>query len=160
MDYLWIILGIILILSAIAGCFLPVLPGPPLGYVALLLLQISSNPPFTVSFLVWMAGATVVVTALDYFMPPLATKKFGGSRYGVVGSMLGLLAGLIVFPPWGILIFPFIGAYLGERLFGPSKDVAGKAALGAVLGQVFGVILKLSFTIVLGYYFFVNAPWT
>ncbi len=160
MDYLWIVLGLILILAGIAGCFLPVIPGPPLAYISLLLIQLTNSPPFTTSFLLWMAVGTAAITIMDYFIPPMATKKFGGSRYGVVGSFIGIFAGIIFFPPWGLLIFPFIGAYLGETFFGNDPKTAKRAAIGSALGILSGILVKLSFTIFIAYLFFVNAPWT
>ena len=159
MDYVWIVLGLVILLGGIIGCFLPVIPGPPFGYVSLLLLQLTSDPPFSGEFLLWTGAATVGITLLDYFIPPLATKKFGGSRFGVVGSILGILVGLIILPPWGILIFPFVGAYIGEIVFGSEHVVAKKAAFGAALGLLSGMLLKLSFTFVLAYFFFTEAPW-
>lgn len=159
MDYLWILLGLIILLGGIAGCFLPVIPGPFLGYVSLLLLQLTSTPPFSLEFMLWFGAGTLVITLIDYLIPPLAAKKFGGSRYSVMGSVIGVIAGLFIFPPWGILIFPFAGAYIGEIMFGSERAVAKKAAVGAALGLMSGILLKLSFTLVMSYFFFTNAPW-
>ena len=101
MEYLWITFGIILILGGILGCFIPAIPGPPLAYVSLLLLQLREEGPFTTKFLIIWASIVLVVTILDYVIPPLATKKLGGSRKGVVGSTLGIIAGLFgLLLPW------------------------------------------------------------
>jgi len=159
MDYLWILLGLIFLVGGVAGCFLPILPGPPLAYISLLFLQLTKDAPFTFEFMLWIGLGTILITGLDYFIPPYAAKKFGGTRYGVMGSVVGIIAGLIIFPPWGVLIFPFIGAYMGEVLFGSERSVAKKAAIGTMIGLMSGVILKLSFTLFLSYHFFVNAPW-
>lgn len=96
----------------------------------------------------------LIVTILDYVIPPLATKKLGGSRKGVVGSTLGIIAGLFIFPPWGIIIFPFIGAFIGEMISGQEHKLALKAAIGSFLGFITGVLLKLVVTVMMAYYFF------
>ena len=127
MDILLIIMGSILIISGLLGCFLPILPGPPLSYFALILLQFTSKKPFTTNELAVLAMATIIVTALDYFVPIWGTKKFGGSKYGVWGSTIGLIAGMFLFPPFGIIIGPFIGALIGELVAGPdiNKNTVG-----------------------------------
>ena len=154
MEFLWITIGIILILGGVLGCFIPVLPGPPLAYISLLLLQLSEEKPFTLQFLVIWALAVLVVTVLDYVIPPLATKKLGGSRKGVVGSTIGIIAGIFIFPPWGIIIFPFLGALVGEMMSGQEHRLALKAAMGSFLGFITGVLLKLVVTVMIAYYFF------
>ena len=144
------------ILGGFIGCFLPVIPGPPLAYLSLIFLQLTSNHPFYTNFLVTWGIIAVLVTVIDYFIPPLATKKFGGSRYGVVGSTAGILVGIFILPPWGILIFPFLGALLGELIYGSTFSKAKKAALGSFIGLLTGIVFKISVTGVIGYYFFTN----
>src|SRR6187402_403246 len=104
-----VILGTIFLLVGIAGCVLPLLPGPPLSFLALLVQQLNSPNPFSTKFLLIWGGITLVVTLLDYLIPVYGTKKFGGSKYGVWGSIAGLLIGLW-FGPLGIIAGPFIGA--------------------------------------------------
>ena len=85
MDVLWIVLGIILMVVGLAGCILPFLPGPPLCYLALLIQQLQSTPPYTTKFLLIWAAITLVVTGLDYVIPIYGTKKFGGDEIRDVG---------------------------------------------------------------------------
>jgi len=152
MVTLWIIVGVILFLAGIAGCILPFLPGPPLCFLALLLQQLNSRPPFTAKFLWIWAGITIVVTLLDYFIPIYGTKKFGGSKYGIWGCTIGLIAGLW-FGPLGIIIGPFFGAFIGEVLANNDSGTALKSALGSFLGFLFGTLLKLVACFVMAWYF-------
>jgi uncharacterized protein YqgC (DUF456 family) len=154
LEYLWITFGIILILAGVLGCFVPAIPGPPLAYVSLVLLQLGEEKPFTTKFLIIWALIVVTVSFLDYVIPPLATKKLGGNRKGVVGSTIGIFAGLFIFPPWGIIIFPFLGAFIGEMISGQEHKLALKAAMGSFLGFLTGVLLKLVVTVMIAYYFF------
>ena len=116
MDILLIILGAICLLLGLIGCVAPVLPGVPLSYLGLLLLHWTDRVQFSWQFLVIWGVIVVVIQVLDYIIPAWGTKRFGGSKYGVWGSTIGLLVGLFM-GPWGIVIGPFLGAVLGELLY-------------------------------------------
>ncbi|MBE0426944.1 MAG: DUF456 domain-containing protein [Nitrospirae bacterium] len=146
----------IFIVAGIAGCILPALPGPPLSYVGLILLQFTSRPPFTTKFLIILATLTIIVTLLDYVIPVYGTKKLQGSKYGIWGSAIGLVIGLIFFPFPGIIIGPLLGAFLGELTTGKKIDKAIKSALGSFLGFITGTAVKLILSLVMAYHFIVN----
>jgi hypothetical protein len=151
MDTFWLVLGIILMAIGILGCLLPLLPGPPLAFAALLIQQLQTDPPFTTKFLLIWAGITVVVTALDYIIPVYGTRKYGGSRYGVWGSTIGLIVGIWM-GPLGIILGPFLGAFIGEMIARNNSEHALKAAWGSFVGFLFGTLLKLVACLVMGWY--------
>ena len=153
MDILLIIIGSILTLAGLIGCIIPGLPGPPLSYLAVFLLQFSSEKPYTWKFIIIWALITIAITLLDYIIPVLGTKKFGGSQRGMYGSVVGLLLGLFFFPPFGILIGPFLGAFIGELTAGKTTPNALKAGLGSFIGFLTGTALKLVVSGMLLYYF-------
>lgn len=152
MDILLLVLGVILMLVGLAGCILPFLPGPPLCFAALLIQQLQSSPPYTSDFLLTWAGITIVVTALDYVIPIYGTKRFGGTKYGVWGSVVGLIGGLWM-GPLGLIIGPFIGALTGELIANSKSEHALRAALGSFVGFLLGTLLKLVACFVMGWYF-------
>ena len=152
MDVLWIAIGVVLMLVGLAGCILPFLPGPPLCYAALLIQQLQSSPPYSSDFLLTWAAITVGVTALDYVIPLYGTKRFGGTKYGMWGCVIGLIGGIFL-PPFGLIIGPFIGAFAGEMIGNAKSDQAFRAALGSFLGFLFGTLLKLVACFVMGWYF-------
>jgi uncharacterized protein YqgC (DUF456 family) len=156
METFLAIIAIILIIAGLIGCFIPVLPGPPLAYMALLLAQLGPKVPFSFRFMLIVGLVVIVVTILDYMIPALGAKKWGGSRYGVIGALVGVLVSFFIFPPFGILLFPLLGAILGEYLKGSGSDKALKAGLGTVVGLLFGTMLKFSVTLIIAYYFFTN----
>ena len=94
-EILLLVVGGLLVIAGVAGCMLPFLPGPPLSYLGLVLLQTSSRHPFTANFLVVYGIITLMVLMLDFIIPVYSTKKFHGSKYGVRGSIIGLIAGFI-----------------------------------------------------------------
>ncbi|MDN5204949.1 DUF456 domain-containing protein [Fulvivirgaceae bacterium BMA10] len=154
MDIALLILGSILMIVGLVGCLIPIIPGPPLGYLGLLALHFSKFGEFSEKFLWIFAVVTVIVTALDYWIPAWGTQKFGGSNYGKWGSFIGIFVGLF-FPPFGIILGPFIGAVVGELIKQPDFNKALKAGLGSFIGFLIGTGIKLIATIVMTYYFVV-----
>nr|WP_314898303.1 DUF456 domain-containing protein [uncultured Flavobacterium sp.] len=143
MDIVLLILGFSFMITGIFGSFLPVLPGPSISWVGLLLLYFTDAVPANY----WILGIalliTVVISVLDYVIPSRGTKKFGGSSYGIWGTNIGLIIGILAPIPFGFLIGPFVGALIGELFFG-SKDHkrALKAATGSFIGLLASSFMK------------------
>lgn len=152
-DIILVVIGTGFLLVGLAGCILPVIPGPPLCYIALLFLQGTCFAHFSTIFLISTAVITVVVTLLDYLFPLWGTKKWGGSRMGAVGAIVGLGLGLF-FPPVGIIVGPFFGAVAGELLGGSNSDKAVRAGFGSFMGFLMGTGIKLALCFALTFYFF------
>ena len=119
MDIIWIIVGAICLLVGLAGCFLPALPGPPLSYVGMILLHLTDKVQFTATQLIVWAILVIIVQVLDYLTPLIGTKYSGGSKWGNRGCIAELLGGKLT-------------------------HEALKAGLGAFVGFLLGVILKVS----------------
>jgi uncharacterized protein YqgC (DUF456 family) len=139
-EIILVIVAFLFLLAGLAGAVVPVLPGPPLSYVGLLLLQWSGHGGFSTGFLWLWAAITVAVTIGDYFLPALITRQFGGSRSATIGSILGLLAGLFFFPPIGLIIGPFLGAFAGELIHNRTN---GAKALNVATGSFLAFILSI-----------------
>lgn len=142
MDIFLIILGIICLIVGLAGCILPMLPGPPVAYVGILFLHFTEQVQFTTSqLLIWLL-LVILVQVIDYFIPMLGTKKLGGTKWGTWGCLIGTFLGIFLFPPWGIIIGPFAGAVIGELLGGKETQHALRAGFGAFVGFMLGTIMK------------------
>lgn len=144
MDIVLMISGLLLCIIGIMGSMLPVLPGPPFGWIGLLLLELTEVIPTNY----WFLGITFIIAIgiflLDYMMPAISTKKFGGSKAGAIGAVLGLIIGLISPIPLGFIIGPFVGAFIGEFVFNKTKGPqALKAAFGSFLGFIASTFMKL-----------------
>ena len=150
MDIVLLLLGFILMITGILGSFLPVLPGTPISWLGLLLLYLTKAVPNDWWFLGITLIVALIVFTLDYLIPAMGTKKFGGTRAGMIGTTLGLLVA-IVFPILGLLgiiIWPFIGAFLGELLNKADQKSAFKAAFGSFIGFLTGTFLKFVVTVI------------
>ena len=150
-----IIICVFLLLLGLLGCFVPVIPGPPLSFVALLLLTFFTGYQFDDDFL-WQWGAIVVgVTIVDFWLQVYGVKRFGGTKKAINGTMIGLLVGIFVPIPMGFIIGPFVGAFVGAYM--DEKDdllKVLKIASGALLGFIGGVVLKLVVCLYLCYEFY------
>jgi len=140
-----IILGLLLALIGLIGCIVPFIPGPPLSFFALIILSYAKNwEPFSATFLIIMAGFTLLATVLDYVVPAIGAKRYGASKLGVWGSIIGMLIGFFIFPPWGMLIGAIIGALAGELAGGKKGRKALRAGWGVFVGNIMGIGLKLA----------------
>lgn len=154
MDLFLLIIGFLLALLGIIGSFLPVLPGPLTSWFGLLILHFTSVVPLSWTFLGITLAIAILIWIIDYFIPAMGTKKFGGTRYGVIGTMIGLLIGILFLGPFGLIIGPFAGAYVGEML-NDSKNSgkALKAAFGSFIGFLTSAFLKfIAAVIFTGFY--------
>ncbi|MBV1923148.1 MAG: DUF456 domain-containing protein [Flavobacteriaceae bacterium] len=154
MDIFLVIGGLLLCIVGIIGSVLPILPGPPISWIGLLLLQLTNAVEASYIFLGFTFLIAITIFILDYFIPAIGTKKFGGSRAGAIGTTIGLIVGLLSPIPFGILIGPFLGALVGEMAFNKTegKD-AIKAAFGSFLGLLASTFMKLTIsTIFLGFF--------
>jgi len=138
-----VLIGFLLVISGIAGCIFPVVPGIVLSYCALiLLLYINKWKPFSTVFLVIWGIIVLIITALDYIVPKLTSKKYGASKFGVWGSVIGMIIGLSFLSLIGLIIGSFVGAVIGEIIYSKNKKSAIKAGAGVFVGTIFGIILK------------------
>lgn len=159
MDSILLILGFICMIVGVFGSFLPVLPGLSICWVGLLLLYLTN----AVENNYWVLGITllitIIITILDYVIPAKGTKKFGGSSYGVWGTNIGLIVGILAPVPFGFIIGPFVGAFIGEIIYDSKNHKrALKAATGSLLGFLASSFINFLFCIIfLG--IFISVAW-
>ncbi len=150
MDGLLLIIGFVCMIVGVFGSFMPVLPGPGISWFGILLLYFTNAVPDNY----WVLGITllitIIITVLDYIIPAKGTKKFGGSKYGIWGTNIGLLVGIFVPIPFGFIIGAFVGAVLGELYYNSQdKKRALKAATGSLIGFLASSFIK--FVVCLGF---------
>ena len=143
MDILLLTLGLVFMFLGILGSFIPVLPGPSLSWLGLLALYLTN----AIATNYWILGITflitVVVSILDYIIPAKGTKRFGGSSYGIWGTNIGLILGIFAPIPFGFIIGPFVGAFVGELLYDyKNHQRALKAATGSFIGFLASSFMK------------------
>ena len=139
MSIVLLIIAFILMLIGIIGCIVPGLPGTPIAYAGLWIARATERVDFSWQFLLIWGIVTVVISVLDYVVPAWGTKRFGGTKWGVWGSTIGVFVGLF-FGAVGVIVGPLAGAVLGELLGGKEVSEALKAGWGSFIGIFFGYV--------------------
>lgn len=150
MEYFILIISLLFVLAGVLGSVLPALPGPPLSWIGLLILYTTPNMDFDY----WILGVTffitLIITILDYVIPAQGTKRFGGSKYGIWGTNIGLIVGILTPIPLGFIIGPFVGALIGEFIFDQNDSKrALRAATGSFIGFLVSTFMKFVFCVAL-----------
>lgn len=156
METLLIVLGALFILAGIAGALIPLIPGPPLSYIGLLILHFAKEGVFSGYFLLFWLVISIVVLTLDNLIPIEGARRMGGSKKGVYGAIIGTVVGLIFLPPLGIIFAPIAGAFIGELFTGTGSKSALRSALGSFAGYLITIALKFGVGMMMAYYFFTN----
>jgi hypothetical protein len=151
MEALLLILAAVLVIGGIIFAVLPPLPGPVLSYAAIWVTHFSSEDArFSVFWLIVFGVMTATVTAFDVLMPAIATKKFGGTKAGVWGGLIGTVVGIMTPIPFGIIWGPLLGAIVGDLIGGNQIRAAVKSGFGSFIGFVIATFFKVVVCIIMG----------
>lgn len=159
MEYVLIIIAFIILITGIGGAVLPVLPGPPIAFVGMLVFHFAGEAyRFDTSTILIYAALAIIITILDYVVPAYGTKKLGGSKWGSRGAVVGLIAAVFVLPVlgialgpfglFGIILGPFLGAVVGELMHGRTSDEALRSGFGSFVGFLAGTFLKFAYALI------------
>ena len=144
MDVFLTIVAIVCSIAGVAGCILPIIPGPALSFAAVLCAFLCSGTGITATEMWMWLAVTVVVTVMDYVLPAYMARWFGGTKAGTRGAFVGMIVGMIFFNIPGIIFGPFVGAVAGELLHDSSdKAHALKVGFGSFLSFIVGTGVKL-----------------
>ena len=139
------LLCIILLIVGILGTVLPVLPGLLLSLCVLLIYKFGTDAPLSMVYIWIFVFLTAISVVLNYVIPAKTTRKYGGTRWGSIGSIIGTIAGMFLIPvPFGFLIGMFLGVFIGELLHDANdKKKAWNSTKGALIGFLYGTGFNL-----------------
>jgi uncharacterized protein YqgC (DUF456 family) len=160
MSILTIILIIIAIIAAllgIAGTVLPSLPGPPLCFVSMVVVYFACPGQITLYLLLLMLLVTIIVVIMDYTIPIVFTKMGGGSKPAMWGTTIGTFAGLF-FLPWGLVLGPLLGAFIGEIIKNRKLLHASKVSMMSFVSFLLSTVVKLVASLLMTF-FTIHAVW-
>ena len=148
-----LVVCLILVVGGLVGSVIPGLPGTPLYLVAMLIARFCGDVEMSNLELFVIFIFVAVTFAVDFFLPMWTTKKFGGTKAGVYGSIVGLLAGLFLpIPiPGASIICMFLGAIIGEYIAGQSNEVAVKSGMGNLIGFIVATTVKFALGVYCGW---------
>ncbi len=155
-EILLITVSFLLVLGGALGVILPFIPGVPIAWFGMLAFAYATHfTAITWKVLLVFLGFVLLTMAVDIIAPMVGAKKYNASRFGIIGSFLGLIFGIMVLGPIGIIVGPFAGTFLGELFEGRESEQALQSAKGTAIGFLAGSAIKLALiTVMLGFLIF------
>ena len=141
-DVLLLSLALILSVVGLVGCIVPGLPGPPLNYLAMLIVQWALKP-FEIYTLIGFGILTAAIVAVDYMLPVWFAKIFGATKQGIWGSIIGMIIGFF-FTPVGMILGMLLGAIIGDMIAGRTSGEAAISGIATFFGTILSIGLKLA----------------
>ncbi|MBS3735581.1 MAG: DUF456 domain-containing protein [Candidatus Bipolaricaulota bacterium] len=136
--------GLLVIPAGIPGTFIVVAAS---GFTGLMTGWELVRPSLLLIFL----GLAIFGEVGDYLFSIASGKKYGASKYSLVGSFIGAVAGSILglpLPVIGNLLGAFLGAFVGafitEFILGSDTLQATRSGMGVLFGKIFGSIVKVA----------------
>ncbi len=144
MEIVIFIIALVLMAAGITGIFIPLLPDVPLVFGGVLFYAIFTRFQQIgwKALLIW-GIITATVFVLDYLVQAMGAKKWGASKLGILGAIVGLVVGIVLGGIVGIIIGPVLGVIIFELLGDRNLKEAFKAGVGTFFGFVLGVLLKI-----------------
>lgn len=157
-SILMTVLGALLLAAGFVGCIIPILPGPPIAYLSILLISMAGSwELFPVWLLLTLGIAAIGAAVSDSVLPVTSSRKAGAGKAGVRGSIVGMVIGTLFFPPFGTILGAFVGALAAEMIWRREDSRPLKAALGVFSGTMAAIVVKLAVTGVVTYFFVTGA---
>ncbi len=158
-ELLWWLIVIVLMAVGLIGTVLPIVPGTTIILAAAVIHRVMLGPLKSIGW--WTIGGLLLLTlvsyALDFASGYFGARRFGASKWGMAGAIVGGIIGLFFAFP-GLLIGPVVGAIAGEIIGGKRLVKAGRAGWGTLVGSIAGMIGKLTIGLVMVSWFLVAAP--
>lgn len=152
-ESILIFVGLLIAVVGLIGCIIPVIPGPPLNFLSLVILELAIEDAFPLDFYFLWGGITIVVTVLDYVLPIMGAKVYKASSFGIWGSIIGMVIGILFLPPFGMILGLFIGAVLGELIAGKEDWEALKIGTVTFIASMLMIFIKLAVSGIMTFYF-------
>ena len=147
MDIFLLIISFGLMIIGIIGSIVPVLPGPLSSWVRLFIFSNVTDVVVSGKLILICLIIAIGIFILDYIIPIYTSKKFGASRYGIIGASIGIILGLF-FAPFGIFIGAIIGSVTGEMILNKNFKKSLKSAFGVFLGFIISGFTKSMITVI------------
>jgi len=159
MELFWWLFTTVLFAVGLIGTVLPVFPGTTIILAGAVIHRMMLGPEKSVGWrsIVLLVLLTVATYALDFLSGYVGAKYFGATKWGMFGAILGALIG-VFFGILGLLVWPVIGAIVGEFIAGKRMIDAGRAGWGSLLGNLGGMVGKLVIALAMITIFLMTVP--
>lgn len=136
-------ISIIIMLTGMAGIIVPIIPSIPLIWLGSFIYAIFTHfEKITWVVLLIFALLTIFSIVLENIGNVYGAKRFGATKWGIIGSIVGTGVGFYTGGPVGLILGPVIGTIVFEFIGGKGYKGALKSGLGNFVGFLGGSILK------------------
>jgi len=145
MKALWTIITLLIMAVGLVGTVLPVIPGILLIYAGYLLYGFATGwQAYGLAAIVGWSVVTALVLLLDFCAGAIGAKRYGASRSGTWGALIGGLIGSLTAGLPGLILGLFVGAAAGELLRGRSHRAALRSGRGTFIGFMVGSVVRIA----------------
>ena len=140
---LWLIVIVLFALSFI-GLVFPIIPSSIALWLGFVIYHFFINQSeLTLTFWLMMTVLTAILIISDFIASRYFVNRFGGSKKGEYAAMVGLVFGVFILPPVGIIIVPFLTVMLIELAEQRSFKEAFYSSIGSLIGFLSGMAIKV-----------------
>ncbi|MFJ7930685.1 DUF456 domain-containing protein [Peribacillus sp. NPDC096448] len=144
MDILWWGLTIVLFALSFVGIIYPIIPSVVAIWGGFAVYQFLINPDeLSLWFWISMVVLSGVLIAADIIANSYFVKKYGGAKISETIAAIATIVGSFVFPPFGIILVPFLAVLVSELII--QKDImqATKVGFATIIGFLGGSLAKV-----------------
>lgn len=134
MEILWWLIIAASFIIGFAGLIFPVVPAVLMFWVGFLVFHFLIDSD-ALSWIFWVLAIvlTVLVFVSDIIANSYFVKRYGGTKKGEYAAIIGVIFGMFIYPPFGVIFVPFILVLIVEALGSRDRNQALKASVGSLL---------------------------
>lgn len=153
---LWILI-IILFLLSFAGLIFPIVPSILVLWGGFLVYVFGIDRG-ELSIWFWIGAITLTLFILisDFLASRFFVKKYGGSKWGEWTAAIGIIIGSFIYPPFGIIIVPFVLVFVVELILERDARHAAMVAVASLIAFLSSTFAKLIIQMLLIAWFFLE----
>ena len=137
-------ISLVIMLVGMAGIIVPIIPSIPLVWLGAFIYAIFTHfEKITWMLLLIFALITIFSIVLENLGNVYGAKKFGATRWGIIGSIVGTGIGFYMGGPIGLILGPIAGTVIFELIGGKGYKGALKSGLGNFVGFLGGSVMKI-----------------
>jgi uncharacterized protein YqgC (DUF456 family) len=150
MEITWWIIIISMFLLSFVGIIFPIVPSVIAMWIGFFIYQFLIGGS-ELSMLFWIASGllTVILIVSDVLANSYFVRKSGGTKWSNRLSGVLVIVGSFVFPPFGIILLPFLGVFISEKVQGKTNKESINVSVGSLVGFLSGTFAKVVIQIVM-----------
>ncbi|EEM17218.1 MULTISPECIES: DUF456 domain-containing protein [Bacillus] len=148
----------VLLTLCIIACFIvsfiafiyPIIPGILALWAGYLIYHFAINGgELTISFWILQIIFTIIIFVADFIANGYFLKKYGSTKWGERVGMVSIIIGSFFFPPFGLIIIPFLSVFVTEIMHKKTPQEAFMVGIATVVGFLSSTVAKAILQIIM-----------